>query len=128
MILTDRTTGDKYELKVTDGEYYWSATESAADSDPIVEDALNSGTHWKLFIDDGQFAWEQTATVQDDTVRATDTETGMIWEFEIYDGQLRYTSVGASGTNHYSAISVSDFLSQTITESDFLSQTIEVGL
>lgn len=128
MILLDRTTGDKFELKISDGEYYWETTESVADAEPIVEDGLNAGTYWKLFIDNGEFGWENTATVQDDAITIDDETTTAIWSAGIYDGQFRYVQTGVSGNIHGHSLSISEFLTQTLENASFLNQTLEVGI
>lgn len=87
-VLTDRTTAQKYGLKVSDGTLNIVATSDPTSAEIIVEDSLDSGTYWKIFVDDGQIGWEVTGTAQDDTVLLSDTEDSSDRKVVISDGQL----------------------------------------
>lgn len=128
MIFLDRTTGDKYELKLSDGQYSLVATASSADSEPIVRDGLNATEYWKLFVDNGQMGWEATATVQNDTISVTDIVTSVLWVVGIYDGQLQYVQTGVSGTFHGHVLSTVGYLLQTLSNVSYLSQSLGVGI
>lgn len=95
-LLEDRTTGDIYGVKITNGQINWVLTSGTAASEPIVEDTLNSGTNWKIFISDGQLGWEVTATVQDDSVLLDDTVDSTTRKLVIYDGNLGSTVVSST--------------------------------
>lgn len=96
-VVTDRVTGTKYAIKVSDGVLNITATASAASDEPIVQDSLTSGIYWKIFISDGVIGFETTATVQDDTVILIDTVTSTEYLLIVSDAVLGIgTSPGAA--------------------------------
>ncbi len=99
-IVTDRTTATKYSIQVADGELVWTSTASAASSEPIVQDTVNSSDNWTIFIDDGQLGWESTVTEQDDSILRVDTVTSTTYRIRIGDGQLFWAAVGQSRPQH----------------------------
>ncbi len=128
MIFLDRTTGDKYELKISDGQYSLVATASSADSEPIVRDGLNATEYWKLFVDNGLMGWEATATAQNDTINVTDIVTSVLWAVGIYGGQLQYVQTGVTGTMHGHVLSNIGYLIQSLSNASYLSQSLGVGI
>lgn len=128
MKLLDRSTGDVYEIKISDGQLNWTVVAQTEDSEPIVEDEVNVGTYWKIFIDNGMLGFEETATVQNDTVSIVDDVTNVIWSLGIYDGQIQYVQTGVTGNLHGHILSTASFLDQILSNVSYLDQLLGVGI
>lgn len=96
-IVTDRTLGSNFAIAVTNGVINITATGSAASSEPIVEDTIDTGTNYKIFVDNGIIGWEVTGTVQDDSVILSDTGDSTSRKLIVSNGILGTTVV--SGTS-----------------------------
>lgn len=100
-VVTDRGTGTKYAIKVSDGVINITSTASSASSEPIVQDSLSSGVYWKIFVSDGVIGVESTATVQNDSVVLDDTVTGTDYQIIVSDGVLGITVATSSTTESF---------------------------
>lgn len=126
-IINDRSTSDKWAIQISNGELKYSTTSELAQSEPIILDSDLSNTYWKLFIDNGQIAVEEIATVQNNSIILTDTETSIIYILVVSYGQLGYNEleqkeISDSGTGiSLLEILVNLSLSDTATSEEIIS-------
>jgi hypothetical protein len=85
-VVQDRTLTTKWSIQVDNGILSFVATSNPTSDEPIFEDSLVPGAHWRLFIDDGVMGIESTVTVQDDVIVLGDLTTATDYQLIISDG------------------------------------------
>ena len=99
-VVNDRTTADKWAIKVTGGVLYIDTTSDDASDEPIVKDTINKANHFKIFVDDGVLGCEDTTHKQNDYIAIKDQNTQDLWQLRVSAGIVNITGTAAMVHNY----------------------------
>ena len=108
-ILQDRTLADKWAITIDDGVLQIDTSVASAQSEPIVDDDISPGTHYKIFIDNSELGIEDTVTVQDDLIILDDLTLLESFKLVVEDGEFGYTTVNSYPVNRLKKNLISGF-------------------
>ncbi len=96
-VLLDRSLGTNWSVRILYGTISITSTISSASAEPIVEDSLVPGDHYRIFIDNGILGIENIGTVQDDTIYLKDSSDPL---FGVYLLQVSNGVAGVASQNN----------------------------
>ena len=94
-VINDRTTADKWSIRIEDGQLKIVPVTDSASSEPVLEDIVNKGDFYKLFVDNGEIGWETTAPGATDEIILIDTITGSNY-YKLIISTAEFSWVGVS--------------------------------
>jgi len=94
-ILQDRTLPDKWAISINDEILQIDTSLGVSQNEPIIEDDIHPGDHYKIFIDDGELGIEDTVIVQNDIILLEDPTLGKSFQLYIDDGEFGYKTFPA---------------------------------